>query len=76
MAKKKKTDEEKMVKLVNGTRCYFNHWLTWNIGANWGIIKDELYEAGYSAQEVNDYRDELVEQFKNWCKDRNLIWKI
>ena len=53
--------------LVFEKRAYFSDYLEAQIGAKWHLIKNTLYDAGYTTTEVNAYRDGLLEDFKAMC---------
>lgn len=71
---KKKTKPTRTIQCmpIYGRKCYFKHYLINQIGGTWGQIKDNLYAEGYTATEVNDYRNDLLEDFWRLCKKNNL----
>lgn len=73
-AKRKKTREIECMQ-VFGNKAFFNNYLREQIGAPWQQIKNSLYDAGYTTEEVNAYRDGLLEDFRDVC-DRNHIHGI
>lgn len=50
---------------------YFNDYLKTYIGAKWQAIKNSLYDAGYQALEVSQYRDDLLGDFNRICAENN-----
>lgn len=72
--KKKKARPKKDIQCmpVYGNKVYFNHYLLNQIGATWQQVKDNLYDAGYTFVEVNDYRNGLLEDFRALCEENHL----
>lgn len=72
--KKKKVRPKKDIQCmpVYGNKVYFNHYLLNQIGATWQQVKDNLYDAGYTFVEVNDYRNGLLEDFRALCEENHL----
>lgn len=62
--------------LVFDKKAYFNDYLEIQIGAKWQAIKNSLYDAGYTTAEVNAYRDDLLEDFKELCKEKGFTTYI
>lgn len=48
-------------------RAYFSDYLEAQVGAKWGLIKRTLFDAGYTARQVNEYRDGLLADFDRLC---------
>ena len=59
--------------LVFEKRAYFSDYLENEVGANWHTIKRTLYDAGYTAAAVNEYRDGLLADFRELCSDHGFI---
>lgn len=55
---------------------YFSSFLLVQIGAGWNDIKHSLYESGWNAKQVSDYRDELINDFVATCRNHGYHWKI
>lgn len=51
---------------------YFNNYLQEQIGAKWQQVKSSLYDAGYNSAEVNAYRDGLLADFNDLCREYRL----
>lgn len=49
-------------------RAYFSDYLENEVGAKWHTIKQTLYDAGYTAIAVNEYRDGLLSDFRELCR--------
>ena len=60
------------IAIYRGTDIHFDHYLKEQIGASWWDIRDDLYESGYSALEVSDYRDSLLADFKKLAANNGL----
>lgn len=54
--------------LVFEKRAYFSDWIENEIGAKWRTVKQTLYDAGYTAMAVNEYRDGLLSDFQALCR--------
>lgn len=69
--RRKTVDPKTGLTVFEPNTVYFNNYLEEYIGAKWNAIKGSLYDAGYQASEVSDYRDKLLEDFKVICKENN-----
>jgi len=80
MKKGKKKTKREFVEvdgmLVFEKRAFFNDYLEAQIGANWFLIKRSLFDAGYTAQEANDYRDGLLADFREMCREHGFIERV
>lgn len=65
--KRKREFEDIAGFLVFEKRAYFASYLENEVGASWRMIKRTLYDAGYTAVEVNEYRNKLLSDFKELC---------
>ena len=77
--KKKKTKIKRNIDgmpVCGGGVCYFSHYLQQQIGAKWPAIKDCLYEAGYNMQQVNEYRNGLLDDFYGTCREAGVEGSI
>lgn len=72
--KKKKNRPKKDILCmpVYGNKVFFNHYLQQQIGAGWQQMKNSLYDAGYTSVEVNEYRNGLLEDFREVCEKNHL----
>lgn len=65
--RKKKTPKREFIDingyLVFEHRAYFSGYLEAEAGAKRGMIKRSLHDAGYTAQDVNDYRNRPLDDF-------------
>ena len=78
MRKKRKSKATKIIQCmpVYGNTLHFNSYLNIQIGATWPQIKNGLYDAGYTAAEVNEYRNGLLDDFRAFCKENHLIGSV
>ena len=60
------------IPIYRGCEIHFNHFLHEQIGGNWFEIRDDLYNYGYTAAEVNEYRNKLLKDFYDFAKVNNL----
>ena len=62
--------------LVFEHRAFFSDYLENEVGAKWNMIKRSLFDAGFTAADVNEYRDNLLADFKTICNDNGFIAMI
>lgn len=55
--------------LIFERKAFFKDYLETQIGANWFLIKRSLFDAGYTAEETNEYRNKLLNDFRSMCKE-------
>lgn len=70
--RRRMTDPKTALTVFEPNTVYFNDFLETYIGAKWQAIKGSLYDAGYQTIEVSRYRDELLEDFKEMCRENGL----
>lgn len=59
--------------LVFEHHAFFNDYIEAEIGAKWGLIKRTLFDAGYTAAEVSEYRDRLLKDFDEFCRKYSFV---
>lgn len=70
--RRRTTDPKTALTVFEPNTVYFNDFLETYIGAKWQAIKNSLYDAGYQTNEVSRYRDELLADFKEMCRENGL----
>ncbi len=66
--KRKREFEDIAGFVVFEKRANFSDYLENEVGAKWHTIKRTLYDAGYTAIAVNEYRDGLLSDFRALCR--------
>ena len=61
------------LRVYNGNELHFNDYLRQQVGAGWYVIRNDLYNAGYTTWEVFEYREKLLEDFRKLCRENRYI---
>ena len=67
------TDKAIGLRVYNGNELHFNDYLRQQVGAGWYVIRNDLYDAGYTTWEVFEYREKLLEDFRELCRQHRYI---
>lgn len=70
--RKRAVDPKTGLTVFEPNTVYFSDFLLQQIGAKWPEIKNSLYDAGYQVTEVNWYRDGLLKDFWDLCREHHL----
>lgn len=66
-------DKETGLRVYKGEELHFNDYLRQQVGAGWYMIRNILYGAGYGVEEVFEYRELLLKDFRMLCRRRKYI---
>lgn len=61
-------NEEIGLPVYHGNELHFNDFLRQQIGAGWYAVKEMLYEYGFEAGAVYEYREKLLKEFRAICR--------
>lgn len=73
--KSKKTIMDKKIglRVYHGCELHFNDYLRQQVGAGWYFLRAILYDTGYSAMEVYEYREGLLRDFRKLCRENGYV---
>ena len=74
--KKRYIDIIEHVPVYPGNKVLFRHFVESRLGATWAMVRDSLYDFGYSIFEVNAYRNRLLDEFWELCREHGLKGQI
>ena len=60
------------VRIYDGEIAYFNHWLSAEKYKQWDEIYSDMCDMGKDSDVIEEYHDELLDRFYEWCEDNNL----
>lgn len=73
--RKRKTwmNKEIGLRVYQGNELHFNDFLRKEVGAGWYFIRDMLYEFGFDVGDVYEYREGLLRDFRELCRENGYV---
>lgn len=66
-------DTKTGLRVYEGNELHFNDYLRQQVGAGWYMVRNMLYEAGCGAMEIYEYREKLLQDFREICRKGNFV---